>query len=157
MSHSAEGNGSSSSGEGEGVLHIYVKMRVFIIWFFWYFTMESLYSSRVQLSPGGVARLQSLYVTLTRKCLYSVVSCNPWCTLGCLVSYFSIVYFSCVPGGREGEERKIYNNNKISFTIPQIFKHDSFTLRVRRELISDFCCAMTNHDKPTSFCAIWYF
>lgn len=88
----------------------------------------------------------------------SVVSCNPWCTLGCLVCSLLLFnfYFSCAPGGGGGVgERQI--NTKISFDIPQMFEHDSFTVLVRRELISDFCCAMTNHDRATSFCAIWYF
>ena len=68
--------------------------------------------------------------------------------------YFSILYFSSVPRGDWG---RTFTTKKISIDIPQIFKHDSFTVRVWRELISDFCCAITTHDKPTSFCAIWYF
>jgi len=104
-------------GRGEGKLQIYVKMRIFLIWLiFWYFIIESLYST-VQLSPGHPV------CHIDKK--MSVVS-FPWCTLGSLVYYFSILYFSCVPGGDWERERE---RNLQQTKSPLIF-HRSLNMTV---------------------------
>lgn len=96
-SHSAERNVSGSSGEGEGGevttnicedenLYNLVDILIFYYW------ISLQHSSTVP----WLSRAAESVCHIDRK--MSDVS-FPWCTLGCLVYYFSILYFSCVPGG----------------------------------------------------------